>query len=166
MVKADSSVQTASMEDYLEAIAVLTEEANPVTVTAISKTLGVTKPSVDWALGKLSEAGLVEHERYGDVQLTAKGARLAQDVYRRHRTLHQFLVDILDVDPEIAEQDACRIEHVISSVTMERLSRFLDFVINCPQGKSKLIEGLEYYLAHGKRDEKIVAQCRRESKED
>ena len=163
MAKSASSIQTSSMEDYLETIAILKEKGTPVTVTAISKLAGVRKPSVDWALAKLSEAGLVEHERYGDVELTAEGARLAQDVYQRHKTLRQFLVDILDVNPETAEEDACRMEHVVSSITMGRLAGFLDFILNCPQGKSKLLEGLGYYFAHGKRDEKRVANCQREA---
>ncbi len=165
MVRTNSNIQTSSMEDYLETIAILKETGTPVTVTAISKLIGVRKPSVDWALAKLSEAGLVEHERYGDVELTAEGARLAQDVYQRHKTLRQFLADILDVDPETAEKDACRMEHVVSSITMGRLAGFLDFVLNCPQGKSKLLEGLEYYFTHGKRDEKRVATCQREGKQ-
>lgn len=164
MAGSRSSIQTSSMEDYLETIAMLREEGKPVTVTAISKIMGVRKPSVNWALNKLSDAGLVEHERYGDVELTAEGASLAQDVHRRHNILSQFLTDILEVNPETAEKDACGMEHVISSVTMERLAGFLDFVLNCPQGKAKLIEGLEYYFKHGKRDEKMMSSCKREHK--
>ena len=74
---------TASMEDYLEAIAMLNEEGKVARVTQISQTLGVKKPSVTSALKKLSDDGLVKHERYGYVALTPEGARIAMDVFRR-----------------------------------------------------------------------------------
>ena len=89
--------QTASMEDYLEAIALLSEGSKPVKVTEISSALGVKKPSVTSALTRLSESGLVTHERYGSVELTPEGERLARDVYWRHETLRHFLVDILNL---------------------------------------------------------------------
>jgi len=150
------------MEDYLEAIVILTEEGYPVKVTEIGKALGVKKPSVTSALAKLSEAGLVQHEKYGDVALTAEGARIGQDVYQRHRTLRHFLVEILNVDPAVAEEDACRIEHVVSRTSMERLTEFLDFVLNCPRGEAEWLKGLNYYFEHGKRDEELLAKCQRE----
>jgi len=157
-----STQQTASMEDYLEAIAILAEEGYPVKVTEIGKALGVKKPSVTSALAKLSEAGLVQHEKYGDVVLTAEGARIGQDVYQRHRTLRHFLVEILNVDPSVAEADACRMEHAVSQTTIERLTKFLDFVLNCPRGEAEWLKGLNYYFEHGKRDEELLAKCQRE----
>ena len=154
--------QTANMEDYLEAIGILAEEGEPVKVTEISKALGVKKPSVTSALTKLSEAGLVEHERYGKVVLTAEGAIIAQDVYQRHRTSRHFLVEILNIDPVVAEGDACRMEHVLSPASLERLTSFLDFVLNCPRGEAEWLKGLNYYFEHGKRDEELLAKCQRE----
>jgi len=79
MTESVSDQQTASMEDYLETIALLKEEGKPVTVTAISKAMGVKKPSVDWALTKLSVTGLVLHEKYGDVELTTECISAPQD---------------------------------------------------------------------------------------
>lgn len=154
--------QTTSMEDYLEAVALLSEESKMVKVTEISKALGVTKPSVTAAMAKLSEAGLVVHEKYGRVGLTAEGERIAQDVYWRHRTLRQFLVDILKVDPGIAEEDACRMEHVLSRTTAKRLAKFLEFVLNCPRGEPEWLKGFNYYFEHGKRDAELLARCQRE----
>jgi len=158
--------QTASMEDYLETIAMLKEEGKPVTVTAISKMMGVKKPSVDWALTKLSVTGLVLHEKYGDVELTAEGAKIAEDVYHRHKILRRFLVDILDVDPEIAEQDACRMEHVLSGASLSRLEKFIEFVLNCPRGNPEWLAGFNYYVLHGERDADILARCQREDNMD
>jgi DtxR family Mn-dependent transcriptional regulator len=157
-----ASRQTASMEDYLEAIAILAEEGYPVKVTEIGKALGVKKPSVTSALTKLSEAGLLKHEKYGDVVLTAEGERIAQDVYWRHRTLRQFLVEILNVDPVIAEGDACRMEHVLSSASLERLAKFIEFVLHCPRGEPEWLKGFNYYFERGERDEELLARCQRE----
>jgi DtxR family Mn-dependent transcriptional regulator len=162
MVKSASDQQTASMEDYLETIALLKESNELVTVTAISKAMGVRKSSVDWALTRLSEAGLVLHEKYGDVKLTAEGARIAQDVYHRHKTLRRFLIEILNVDPAVAEGDACRTEHVLSRTSLEKLAKFLDFVLDCPRGEPEWLKGLNYYFEHDKRDEELLARCQRE----
>lgn len=154
--------RSASTEDYLEAIAVLAQEGEPVTVTEISKVLGVKKPSVTYALSKLSEAGLVAHQRYGDVEFTPEGARIAEDVYRRHRTLRSFLVNLLNVDPKVAEKDACRMEHSLSSTSLERLEKFLEFVLNCPRGEPEWLKGFNYYFEHGERDEELLARCKGE----
>ena len=154
--------QSASMEDYLEAIAILAEKSKPVKVTEIGKALGVKKPSVTSALGKLSQQGLVEHKRYGHVQLTTEGERIAQDVFRRHEVLRHFLVEILNVDPEIAAEDACKMEHSLSPTSLERLAKFEEFVLNCPRGEPEWLKGFNYYFEHGERDEELLARCQRE----
>ena len=154
--------QTASMEDYLEAIVLLSEGSKVVKVTEISNALGVKKPSVTSALTKLSGSGLVTHERYGSVELTPEGERIARDVYWRHETLRRFLVNILSVEPTVAEEDACRMEHVLSRASLSKLAKFIEFVLNCPQGKPECLVGFDYYLEHGKRDRELVARCRRE----
>ena len=154
--------QTASMEDYLEAIVMLSEGGKVVKVTEISNALGVKKPSVTSALTRLSELGLVTHERYGSVELTHEGERIAQDVYWRHKILRLFLVDILNVDPVVAEGDACRMEHVLSRASLSRLAKFIEFLLNCPQGRPDCMIGFDYYLEHGKRDRKLMARCQRE----
>jgi len=164
MIGSVSDQQTASMEDYLEAIALLKENGEIATVTAISKAMRVKKPSVDWALTKLSVTGLVLHEKYGDVELTAEGAKIAEDVYQRHKIIRRFLVDILDVDPDTADNDACRMEHVLSRDSLSRLEKFIDFVLNCPRGNPEWLAGFSYYVEHGKRDSDLLARCQREDK--
>ena len=157
--------QTASMVDYLEAIALLSKEGNAVKVTEISKALRVKKPSVTSALAKLSEERLVRHERYGRVELTAEGERIAHDVYRRHEVLRHFLAEILDVDPDIAAEDACRMEHSLSHASLERLAKFVEFVLNCPRGEPEWLKGFNYYFLHCERDEELLARCQREDSE-
>lgn len=151
--------QTASIEDYLEAIVLLAEKGESVTVTAISKALGVTKPSVTFALTKLSEAGLVKHEKYGDVILTSDGAGIAQDVYKRHKVLRSLLIDVLDVNPKVAEEDACRMEHSLSATSLERLAKFVEFVLTCPRGEPEWLKGFNYYFEHGERNPKLLETC-------
>lgn len=158
--------QTASIEDYLETIASLKEEGKPVTVTAISKAMGVKKSSVNWALTKLSVTGLALHEKYGDVELTAEGAKIAGDVSQRHEILRRFLVDILNVDADTADNDACRMEHVLSRDSLSRMEKFLDFVLSCPRGDPEWLKGFNYYVEHGRRDVDSLARCQREDKKE
>ena len=150
--------QTASMEDYLKAIVLLSQGDEEVTVTKTSKFLGVKKPSVTSALIKLSKMGLVVHKKYGSIELTSEGLKTAQDVYHRHKTLCHLLVEILKVDPEVAKDDACRMEHFLSPSSLERLSKFIEFVLNRPQGISECLKGFQYYLEHSKKSDKILTE--------
>lgn len=134
---------TASLEDYLEAVAMLKEQGGLITVTALSEFMGVKKPSVIWALRKLVNAGLAVHERYSDISLTPEGAKAAAAVYRRHRALFSFLKDILKVDPIIAEQDACKMEHALSRDSISRLEKFIEFVMEKYHGET-VWEGVFY----------------------
>jgi len=123
------------MEDYLEAIAHLRKEKGAARVNDIGKRLKVRNPSVNSALATLAKSGLVTHERYGSVDLTAKGARLAADVQKRHDALFKFLFEILKIDRDIAQEDACKMEHAVSEITFERLIKFIDYVERCPKFK-------------------------------
>ena len=138
-----------SMEDYLEAIAMLCGEGRAVRVSDISRRLGVKMPSVTAALKKLSERGLAVHERYGYVGLTSQGDNVARDVIRRHEALSCFFTEALNIDHKTAEEDACKIEHVISPLSMERLVKFLEFTGACPLGEANFPKRYKYYLEHG-----------------
>lgn len=142
--------QTASMEDYLETVALLREKDKAVRVKQISQALGVKMPSVTAAMKKLSEEGLIEHERYGFVRLTGKGDKAAVQVFRRHEVLRHFLTDVLSIDPETAREDACRMEHSISVTTLERLAKFLQFVEACPEDEPPWLKNYNYYAEHGR----------------
>ncbi len=103
----------------------LSQEHEKVRTTDVALRLGVSKPSVNRAMKVLASEGYVNQETYGDIHLTEKGRLKASQVYFRHKTLTSFLKDVLGVDAVIAEQDACLIEHDISSETMEKLASFL-----------------------------------------
>jgi DtxR family Mn-dependent transcriptional regulator len=142
--------QTASMEDYLEAIAKLSESRKVVKVKQLSEMLGVKMPSVTSALKRLSKEELVEHERYGSIKLTPEGDAVAREVIYRHEALTRFFAKALDINRETAEEDACKIEHVISPFSMERLAKFVEFIEACPLGGANFPSRYEYYLEHGK----------------
>lgn len=115
-----------SQEDYLEAVLFLEKEGKTVRVTDIADYLDVSKASVNKAISLLKEAGMVEHEHYGTIDLTPEGRKKAEQVALRHHTLKRFLNKVLGVDEETAEQDACMMEHVISQQTMNKLVEYMD----------------------------------------
>ncbi|MDD3823109.1 MAG: metal-dependent transcriptional regulator [Sphaerochaetaceae bacterium] len=115
-----------SGEDYLEAVLALEQEHGTVRLTDVALRLGVTKPSVSRAMKILQADGFIHQENYGTIELTAKGRLKASQVYTRHKTLTTFLGEVLGLDAETAETDACRMEHILSAETMERLSAFVE----------------------------------------
>ena len=133
---------SANMEDYLEAIRTLSDGGGPVTVTQISEVLNVSKPSVTAAVTRLGGEGLVNHERYGAVELTSRGRAVAEDVCRRHEALKLFLTEILGVSREIAEADACKLEHHLSHDSSVRLTRFVTYVLQDADGRPEWLEAI------------------------
>jgi DtxR family Mn-dependent transcriptional regulator len=115
---------TPSLEDYLEAILNLKEANCIIRVTDLAKKLQVAKSSVNQAVMKLVAKNLLRHERYGPLELTALGLESAQKIKERHQLLKCFFNEVLGVDHQTAEVDACTIEHHISAATMEKLVEF------------------------------------------
>jgi DtxR family Mn-dependent transcriptional regulator len=111
---------TQSLEDYLEMVSFLSDEGD-VRITDIASRLGVSKPSVLTAIKTLEEQGLLEHERYKGVTLTAHGKIRAKEIRKRHDFLTSFLRNVLGVSDATAEQDACKLEHVLSEETFEKM---------------------------------------------
>jgi Mn-dependent DtxR family transcriptional regulator len=116
---------TAANEDYLEAIYELGGPEGSVRSVDIAAKLEVSKASVNNALGKLKQAGLVEQPYYGDITLTEAGRVYAAGVLDRHHALYHFLLDVLGVEPQVAAEEACRMEHAISDDTQRRLIAWL-----------------------------------------
>jgi len=119
---------TSNIEDYLEAIVMLSNENKTVRVKDISKKMNVSMPSVHSALHTLKDQKLINHEKYGYVELTEKGEIVGNKIYEIHKKLTEFLTEILNIEYKIAEIDACKIEHCISSSTLEKLVAFLEFL--------------------------------------
>ena len=110
---------------YLETILVLSrEKANVRSIDVVNYT-GYSKPSVSRAMGILKNGGMIDIDPDGYIHLTDEGKRVAEEVYARHEILTKALA-LLGVSQETAEEDACRIEHYISSETVECLKRFIE----------------------------------------
>ncbi|MDD3428646.1 MAG: metal-dependent transcriptional regulator [Oscillospiraceae bacterium] len=115
-----------SGENYLETILMLEKKKGTVRSVDIAAELGFSKPSVSRAMGILRQEGFIEPDIAGAVKLTEKGRQKAASVYERHLVLTGFLTKILEVDQHTAEEDACRMEHVISQVTFEKIKEKLE----------------------------------------
>jgi len=140
---------TPSMETYLETIEEIGKEKRVVRVKEIARRLNVKMPSVTEALKNLSGRGFIKHEKYGYIELTPKGEELAQEIYLRHQSLFSFLTEILGIDTQRADEDACKIEHVISEGTMKRLVEFVHFIKNYLK-ENYLLEDFKEYLKKNK----------------
>ncbi|MDD3540529.1 MAG: metal-dependent transcriptional regulator [Eubacteriales bacterium] len=142
---------TQSEEDYLEALLVIDRERKVARVKDVAHALDVKMPSVVSAVKTLSEKGLVEQEKYGHIELTKKGRKVAEDVYERHQLMYAFLHEVLGLDPSIAEQDACRMEHQLSPETRERLLRIVEFIRGCPDEEVSFLHRFMYFVNTGER---------------
>ncbi len=115
-----------SGEDYLETILILHKNTGFVRSIDIANELGYSKPSISRAVGILKSDGYIIVEPSGQIVLTDSGMAKAEQVYERHLMLRKFLTDILGVSTENSEQDACRIEHILSDETYEKLKGFVE----------------------------------------
>ncbi len=121
-----NEIMTSSLEDYLEAVFVLSSTMENVRITDIAGHLGVSKPSVNRAVNTLTQHGFLEHEAYGSIKITPMGESYAANVLHRHKLIKQFLMKTLGVDEKNAENDACKMEHVMSPVTIDKLYEYLE----------------------------------------
>ena len=110
----------ASGEDYLEAVPVLQKEKGMVRSVDVARHLEVTKPSVCHAVATLRDGGFLTMDSDYFLHLTDVGRKVAEQIYEKHRFFTERLIEA-GVDPETAERDACRIEHVISDESFRRL---------------------------------------------
>lgn len=114
-----------SGENYLEIILILARKNGSVRSIDIARELEFSKPSVSRAVGLLKESGFIDIDENGSIQLTASGRDKAEAIYEKHELLTKFLIKTALVSAEVAEKDACRIEHVISDETFHGIKEFL-----------------------------------------
>jgi len=112
-----------SGEMYLETILVLTKRGGPVRSLDVANEMGYSKPSISRAMGILKNDGYIEIDESGYITLTTEGKKIAKTIYERHIVISELLIS-LGVDKKTAEEDACRIEHVISPKTFRALKKF------------------------------------------
>lgn len=118
---------SASLEDYLEAIYEIFEEKQGVKAVEISRRLKVGRSSVTEALKSLAEKNLVNYGRYEVISLTEDGKKAAKNISQKHKILSSFFSDILGIEADEAQENACKIEHVISENALNKLAAFLQY---------------------------------------
>ena len=109
-----------SAENYLEAILMVKEEKGAVRSIDIVRHMDFSKPSVSRAMSLLRENGYITMDREGYIELTPSGYEIASRIYERHRLLTQWLIRLGD-SPQVAADDACRLEHDMSAETFQKL---------------------------------------------
>ena len=114
-----------SAEDYLEAMLMLKEERGYIRSVDVADKLGVTKPSVSYATKRLRENGYISLDPAGMIVLEPKGLEIAERMYERHKLLTELFIS-LGVRPEIASEDACKIEHDLNEETFYAIRRHAD----------------------------------------
>jgi len=119
---------SASLEDYLEAIYMSSRKHGEARSKEIMKRLGVTGPSVTEALQLLAVKGLVNYTPYEAITLTEQGTAIARDVLHRHETLRDFFIEVLGIDPQTADEGACRMEHAVSPAIVERMVNYTHYL--------------------------------------
>jgi len=119
---------------YLEAIYYMWSEGEPVRSARLADWLSVSRPTVTVALRRMIRDGMVRLNARKEVELTAKGRRLAEAIVRKHRIMERWLTDGLGLDWVTADEEAARLEHAVSGVVEKRLYEVLGRPGTCPHG--------------------------------
>ncbi|MCH7632124.1 MAG: metal-dependent transcriptional regulator [Planctomycetes bacterium] len=119
---------SATHEMYLKVLYRLQLASEVGRVRDLAKGLGCTASTVSAVLKKLEQAGLTNHDHYGTVKLSPAGMRIAECVVRRFEIIRTLLSEVLGVDDETAEVDACAMEHAVSPATVNRMERMVGLV--------------------------------------
>jgi DtxR family Mn-dependent transcriptional regulator len=152
---------TSVMEDYLEAIFDLDKEKKVVRVKDIAKRLDVKMPTVTSMLKNLGKRGLVHYEKYEYVELTDKGLEVGGEVHRKHVVLRRFLTDILNIELNTADEEACKMEHALSAGTLDSITDFMAFIQACPRVGEDWLERFKEYRREPWSPDKCVRQSER-----
>lgn len=150
---------TASQEDYLEAIYQISVEKMAARAKDISVFLGVKASSVTGALKTLSSLGLVNYAPYDLITLTKEGKVVAEDIVHRHEALKRFLVNVLGVESEEADDAACKMEHSVPKNIVNRFIKYAEYVERCPKGSITWESGFGYFCKHGCTKEDGCSHC-------
>jgi DtxR family Mn-dependent transcriptional regulator len=137
-----------TIEDYVELVYILEKKKKKVHTNDVANALAISPASVTEIFQKLSDEGYINYKKYFGVALTSKGRQIAISTKQRHDTLRQFLV-LLGVNDEIADEDACKIEHNVNAETMQKLTKFVEFA-QLEDGCSRWLDHFKYFEQTGK----------------
>ncbi len=124
-----------SLEDYLEVILHVTREKEVAWPRDIAKAMNVSNASVTGALRALAERNLINYAPYMHVTLTSEGEAHAREITQRHETIRAFLMDFLRVQPELADETACKMEHILPPEIIQKFVQLAAFLKSCPCGE-------------------------------
>ncbi|OKY76765.1 MAG: DtxR family transcriptional regulator [Desulfobulbaceae bacterium DB1] len=147
---------SASLEDYLEAIALIIKEKKVARAKEIASRLNVSRSSVTEAFRALAQKKLINYAPYEVITLTTTGQEMSADIIHRHQALKNFFIKVLDVDEKLADIGACKIEHAAPREIIDRMISFVQFLEQCPRGGTDWIESFSLFC----RDGKISDDCR------
>ncbi len=122
-----------ALQDYLEEIFQQVRCHRVARVSAIARSLDVGKPAVTSALKSLAAKDLVHYEAYQFITLTDVGRQIAREITRRHEVLRTFFVEVLGIQPDRAEENACRIEHQVDRTVLDRIGQLSEFIRQDPR---------------------------------
>ena len=114
-----------SLEMYLETMYRLESEVGKIRCVDIANSLHVSKPSVNKAVNVLKEQGYLTQEVYGNIYLTDEGRKIGEAIFSRHKVIMRYLIEVLGVSEENAEEDACKMEHILSEETFNKMKENL-----------------------------------------
>ncbi|MCD8567432.1 MAG: metal-dependent transcriptional regulator [Geovibrio sp.] len=120
----------------------------------MAKKLGVSLPSVSRAVSTLAKMGLLTHESYGKIGMTEEGKTIGKSIVRRDKCLTKLLVDILGMEPEDADPEVHRLEHLISGRVLPRLEILVHYAVSDPSW----LEGLHRKIDAGFENREEVYQ--------
>lgn len=129
-----------SLEDYLETILILQTTKTVARSKDIAERLDIKRGSVTGMLKKLAANGMINYEPYGYVTLTPKGKKIAKEIESRHLIFKDFLMRILQIEEDSADESACRMEHAMDKDTFKRFSEFVNFVDASPEFLNKWLK--------------------------
>ncbi len=138
---------TKALEDYLETVYLLVRDNKVARVKDIAKARDVRMSSVTTAMRRLAEMGLIDYSQREYIDLTPEGEIAARRVLARHDILFRFFRDILDLNEQAADENACAMEHHLSDEAMDRLTRFFEFLNRHPEEKHILIDNFHHCKA-------------------
>jgi len=125
------NLQQKTIEEYIEIIYVLEKRDGRAHTTKIAADKEVSAPSVTEMLDKLQKEGYIEYEKFRGAKLTPLGMDIAKKLINMHQVIADFF-EIIGIERELAEIDACQIEHYVHKKTAVQLGRFVEFVNNAP----------------------------------
>lgn len=148
-----------SMENYLEAILEIEKVNRVARGKEIADKLGIQRGSVTSALKSLVDKGLINYEPYGHITLTRTGRKFAEEITRKHQVLKDFLLNVLRIDSETAEETACRMEHAIDKKTLQRLVCFIEYIHTCPRAGEDWLKSFVNFCESDEKNQHTCEKC-------